>query len=100
MARNARDLMKAVEHEIAAEKAFSLGRAGAELEELLTELRALGRQAETATGEARAAIVARFNERRRRAEDVYFALMLQREAMGAWRHETLAAMYPIPPKLR
>jgi hypothetical protein len=101
MARRPLDLMKAVEHEIAGEKAFSLGRTGGELEELLAELARLGEQAARAsTPEERAPIVATFNLRRRRADDLYYALMLQREAMGVRHHEALAALFPIPPKLK
>lgn len=93
--------MKAVEHEIAAEKAFSLGRVGARLEEALAELARLGNDAaRAATPEARAPIVAAFNACRQRADELYYALMLQREAMGVRHHEVLAAIYPIPPKLK
>ena len=101
MARRPIDLMKAVEHEIAQEKAFSLGRTGARLDELLRELARLGdAAARAATPEARAAAVARFNEVRERALDAYYALTVQREAMGVKRHDLLAEMYPIPRKLK
>jgi hypothetical protein len=100
MARRALDLMKAVEHEIAGEKAFSLGRTGARLDRLLDVLRTLGeRAAQAATAEERASCVAAFNACRARAADVYWALSVQREAMGVRRHDELAAMYPIPTKL-
>jgi hypothetical protein len=101
MARRPIDLMKAVEHEIAGEKAFSLGRVGARLEALLGELGRLGDAAAAATSpEARAPLVAEFNACRALALDAYYALTLQREAMGVKHHEMLAAMYPIPPKLK
>jgi hypothetical protein len=100
MARRPVDLVKAVEHEIAGEKAFSLGRTGARLEELLRELGALGEKAaRAATADERAASVAAYNACRQRACDAYFALTVQREAMGVKHHELLAATYPIPPKL-
>lgn len=93
--------MKAVEHEIAEEKAFTLGRVGARLEELLRELLALGEAAARAgDGDERAACVAAFNACRQRAADTYYALTVQREAMGVKHHEILAATYPIPPKLK
>lgn len=93
--------MKAVEHEIAEEKAFSLGRVGARLEELLRELGALGEAARRAqTGEERAACVDAYNACRQRAADTYYALTVQREAMGIKHHEMLAAHYPIPPKMK
>ena len=93
--------MKAVEHEIAQEKAFSLGRTGARLDELLRELAGLADEvARAATREERAACVAAYNACRERALDAYYALTIQREAMGVKRHEMLAEMYPIPPKLK
>ena len=93
--------MKAVEHEIAQEKAFSLGRVGARLEELLRELRELGDAvARAQSDEERAARVDAFNACRQRAADTYYALTIQREAMGVKHHELLAATYPIPPKLK
>jgi hypothetical protein len=101
MARRPIDLMKAVEHEIAGEKAFSLGRVGARLEALLTELQQLGDAVEgAATPEERAGFVAEFNACRTLALDTYYALTLQREAMGVKHHDALAAMFPIPPKLK
>ena len=101
MARRSIDLVKAVEHEIAEEKAFSLGRTGARLEELLGELARLAEAAARAANpDERAACVAAFNACQKRAADSYYALTVQREAMGVKHHETLAAMYPIPPKLK
>jgi hypothetical protein len=100
MARRPIDLVKAVEHEIAQEKAFSLGRTGARLEALLRELDELAVAAARSTREQRAACVAAYNDCRQRAADAYYALTVQREAMGVKHHEMLAAMYPIPPKLK
>jgi hypothetical protein len=101
MARRPLDLMKAVEHEIAQEKAFSLGRTGARLEELLRELDELAvAAARAATPEERALRVEAYNACRQRAADAYYALTVQREAMGIKHHEMLAAMFPIPPKLK
>ncbi|HEX8951472.1 MAG TPA: hypothetical protein VF945_06485 [Polyangia bacterium] len=100
MARRPIDLVQAVEHEIAQEKAFSLGRTGARLEALLRELAELAVAAgRAATPEERAARVAEHNACRQRAADAYYALTVQREAMGVKHHEALARMYPIPPKL-
>lgn len=101
MARRSIDLMAAVEHEIRGEKAFSLGRVGARLDDRLRELATLADAAARATtaGE-RAAIVAAHEACRLRAIDDYYALQLQREAMGVKHHDALAAMYPIPPRLK
>ena len=93
--------MKAVEHEIAQEKAFSLGRTGARLEELLRELDELAVAAARAASAAeRARRIEAYNACRQRAADAYYALTVQREAMGIKHHEMLAAWYPIPPKLK
>jgi hypothetical protein len=101
MARRPIDLMKAVEHEIAQEKAFSLGRVGARLEELLHKLRELGDAvARAQSDQERAACVEAYNACRQRAADTYYALTIQREAMGVKHHELLAATYPIPPKMK
>jgi hypothetical protein len=101
MGRRQIDLMKAVEHEIAGEKAFSLGRVGARLDERLHELAALEAAAARATTpEERAACRDAHEQCRQRALDDYYALTLQREALGVKHHEMLSLMYPIPPKLR
>ena len=101
MARRPIDLMKPVEHEIAGEKAFSLGRVGARLDERLRELEALAAAvARAATPAERAACLAAHEACRCKALDDYYALTLQREAMGIKHHEMLAAIYPIPPKLK
>lgn len=92
--------MKAVEQEIAAEKASNLGRVGEKLEAALAELATLARAVTEAAPAERAARVAAYNACRRRAEDAYYWLTVQREAMGVISHELLAALYPIPPKLK
>ncbi len=91
--------MAAVEHEIAAEKSFNLGRVGELLEAALAELPALALAAAAAPPGERAAHVAAYNRRRQRALDLYGSLCIQREAMGVRNHDMLAAAYPIPPKL-
>ncbi len=91
--------MAAVEHEIAAEKSFNLGRVGDMLEAALAELPSLAAAAATAPPGERAAYVAAYNRRRQRALELYGSLCIQREAMGVRNHDMLAAAYPIPPKL-
>jgi hypothetical protein len=100
MARRTIDLVKAVEHEIRGEKAFSLGRVGARLEERLRELAGLAEAAAVATSDEREELVAAHAACRQRALDDYYALQLQREAIGVKHHDELAAMYPIPPALK
>ena len=69
--------MKAVEHEIAQEKAFSLGRTGARLEELLRELDELAvAAARAATPEERALRVEAYNACRQRVVDAYYVFIV------------------------
>lgn len=92
--------MAAVEHEIVAEKASGLGRMADRLEAALTELRALGAEAAVAGAGERPARVAAYNACRARAEELYFWLCVQREAIGIRNHDLVAQLYPIPPKLK
>lgn len=92
--------MAAVEHEIVAEKASGLGRMADRLEAALAELSALGAAAAAARAEERAARVAAYNACRARAEELYFWLCVQREAIGIRNHDLVAQLYPIPPKLK
>jgi len=93
--------MAGIEHEIRGEKSSSLGRMGDKLERALAELPALAQAAaDAATPEERAAHVAAFNAALSRAEEAFYWLCVQREAMGVRNHDMLAAMFPIPPKLR
>ena len=92
--------MAAVEHEIVAEKASGLGRMADRLEAALNELRALGAAVEAAAAGERAARVAAYNACRARAEELYFWLCVQREAIGIRNHDLVAQLYPIPPKLK
>lgn len=101
MARRPLDLVAGIEREIRGEKSSSLGRMGDKLEAALAELPPLAQAVrEAATPAERAARVALFNAARARAEEAYYWLCVQREAMGVRNHDMLAAIYPIPPKLR
>jgi hypothetical protein len=101
MARRPLDLLAGIEHEIRGEKSSSLGRMGDKLDAALGELPALAQAAvNSATPGERAAHVAAFNAARAQAEEAFYWLCVQREAMGVRNHDMLAAMYPIPPKLR
>lgn len=92
--------MAAVEHEIVAERASSLGRMADRLDAVLQELRALGAVAATAKEGERREHVAAYNACRARAEELYFWLCIQREANGILNHDLVAQLYPIPPKLK
>jgi hypothetical protein len=102
-----------VESEIRKEKAEALGRVGERLERTLLEIEAFRREilslAETVphgtvgdgdrtTGE----IDKRLAEHARLCEEagqLRFSLIIQREAVGLWRHEDVDRQYPMPGRL-
>jgi hypothetical protein len=100
MARRPVDLVAGIEHEIRGEKASSLGRMGERLEQALAELALLAAAVAMAAPDERTARVVAYNQARVRAEQAYYWLCVQREAMGVRNHDMLAAMYPIPPRLK
>ena len=99
-----------VESEIRKEKAEALGRAGELLERALRELQAMRQEilgllviAERSfrDGEARgpAEVEQKFSEYarlREHAAALRQALIIQREAVGPWRHENVDRQYPLP----
>ena len=70
-----------LDHEIAAEKAASLGRAGRRVEETLARLR-------EGAGDRNLLI--------REAADAVYAYFIQRELCGMRRHEAVIGFYDIP----
>jgi hypothetical protein len=74
----------AVDQEILAEKAISLGNAGRKVEKSLEKLRA-----HVGKDEARAALV-------RSAADAVYAYFVQRELCGLRRHDDIIRDYAIP----
>ncbi len=99
-----------VESEIRKEKAEALGKAGERLEHALQELqrsredffRLLAAGA-SASLEGRAAMalaierkVAEYAALREQARQLRLALVIQREALGLWRHEDVDRQYPLP----
>jgi hypothetical protein len=91
-----KDAVAAVEHELRAEMASSLGRVAEKLEGFLARLAAL------AAEHARAPhplLMAEHAAVRREAELHLWYLVVQREAMGLRHHARLYATYPIPPRL-
>jgi predicted RNA-binding protein len=100
-----------IEEEIRKEKAESLGRAGERLEQILQELRIIRQELleRTATGfrsdpAVSPHVLAEVNEKvmayarmRSRAWQLRHYLVVQREAVGLWRHEDVDRLYPIPP---
>jgi hypothetical protein len=94
------DSLAALEEEIRGEKASTLGRTAALLEEHLAALDDMRAQLARAPTDERMARVAAYNARLTEAERVYWYLQVQREAMGLRNDDTLAALYPLPRRLR
>lgn len=99
-----------VESEIRKEKAEALGRAGERLEQILLEIEAF-RQEILSQAEKR--LEPSLGDRDRLARDMKerlvehdrlceeakqlrHALIIQREAVGLWRHEDVERQYPVP----
>jgi hypothetical protein len=100
MARRQLDVMAGMEEEIRSERASALGHSGERLEALLAELTVLRAAADVASPEERPTQVSAHNACHARAEKLYEQLCIQREAMGVRNHDMLAAVYPIPKRLK
>jgi hypothetical protein len=86
--------LAALEHEIAGEKAASLGRAGEKLEAAITALAAFDREPSTAADRAtRDALVAIAAER-------LWYYIVQREALGWHEHGEALAVYRVPGEIQ
>lgn len=104
---------EAVESEIQKEKAEALGRTGERLEQALQKLQAFQQElsdllasAEKCVREGRDRFSAEIDRRRveyaRLCEQVKalrHALIIQREAVGLWKHEDVDRQYPLPASL-
>ena len=104
--------MAALRAELVAEAAAALGRAEQRVLAELERLRSMGESLDqleleptAATGGAerprREALVLRvdaFNRQRQIAQRRRWELMVQREALGFYRNDVLAELYPIPPR--
>ena len=105
--------LEQIESEIRKEKAEALGRAGERLEEALLELEAFRREIPTL---AEKLLDPSFGERGRLAREMKkkleeyarlceeakrlrHTLIIQREAVGLWRHEDVDRQYPMPKPL-
>ena len=100
-----------VESEIQREKAESLGRAGGRLEEALLKLQVLQCSLSdfvSSAGETSPDQEEQFSAEwapkwveyvklREQAKALRHALIIQREAVGLWRHEDVHRQYPLPP---
>jgi hypothetical protein len=105
-----RHAFEQIESEIRKEKAEALGRAGERLEQILLEIEEfrqeicclVEKRLETSPGargshardlEVRLAEHARLCEEAKRLRH---SLIIQREAVGLWRHEDVERQYPVP----
>jgi hypothetical protein len=91
------------------EMAGTLGRAGERIERALADVEVLGDEVDALTeahridGPARELLhdkIVSFNLAVERAEARVWELIVQREALGMRRHETIPRVYPIPPRRR
>ena len=91
------------ELDIIKEKAETLGRTGAKLDESLRKLRALQDHIKIMEKEGKGQaevsdLITEFNEAREEAFQYLHYLIIQREAMGFRRHANVQRMYKIPAK--
>ena len=90
------DQPNALEAEILAEKLAAYVRIARKLEGLVTAAEAARRAVSACREIDRPGIVARFEELRRQAEQYFWYLIVQREALGLRHHEGLGRHDPIP----
>jgi len=91
------------ELDIMKEKAETLGRTGAKLDESLQRVRGLHEHIRILQKEGKGAsevnnLITEFNEVRAKAFQYLHYLIIQREAMGFRRHANVQRMYKIPAK--
>ena len=90
----------AVEVEIRAEKASAMRRVAHRVESLLAELSQIEVASLGTQGAERARHVARHEALRAEAEKQRWYLIVQREAMGLYRHDDIEELYRLPTPLR
>jgi hypothetical protein len=93
------------ELDIMKEKAETLGRTGARLDESLRRLRTLEQHISSMKKQGNSSseindLIREFNETRTHAFQCLHYLIIQREAMGFRRHANVQRMYKIPAKKR
>jgi hypothetical protein len=86
-----------LEKEMASEMAATLGRAGERVEAALSRIAELEREADGFRDPAR---VQAYNRAIDQAELRIWELVVQREALGFRRHETIPRVYPVPRRRR
>ena len=90
------DQMAALEYEMRAEQAASLGRVGRKLENKIEELRQCRAQLTECKGPERVSLLEKCLRLHEEAERFFWYLQVQREAMGIYNHDQLRRSYPIP----
>ena len=89
-----------IELELMEERAAALRRISETLESLIEQLQALRGRIGDVHWSSPAPEVTEYREVRRRAVRYRWYLEVQRESVGLRRHDTLDAIYPVPPALR
>jgi hypothetical protein len=95
-----KDVALPVEHELLAEKASSLARAGETLATALAALSRLDAELKAAPSEAQPALRQRRRELRDIAADRLWCLLVQRECIGLLQHEGMLREHRVPPEVR
>lgn len=88
-----------IEKELREERSNALKRVGDTLEKLLEELRALDGLLARATGDERERAKKRHEEVRTLASRQLWYMIVQREAMGLTRHDSVYEIYRVPPSV-
>jgi hypothetical protein len=88
----------AFEASLRGEKATTLGRVGSRIETLLSQLADVEAKVRAGDG-VRSELVARHAELREQAKLQLWYLVVQREAMGLFRHHDVYRVFLIPPRL-
>ncbi len=92
------DPITAVEAELLQQKAATLARISGTLSGLIEEARRRHSQLRHLPPDDLERARAAYLEVRAKAERYLWYLMVQREALGLYRHERLEELYPIPPQ--
>lgn len=98
--RNRSEALEATQVELRAEQAASLGKVGNKLELLLAELTDTEQQLARAKGDDRPSLVRLHAEQRKEAEKYLYYLVVQREALGLYQHDTVYERYTLPQAIR
>jgi hypothetical protein len=96
----ASDQLALLDAELKEEMVASLSRVGRQLEASLHELADLRQIVETSSPSERRNLIEQYRSLRKRADQLRYHLIVQREAMGLRNHDSLPELYPEPPILK